>query len=960
LSSAIRAEVRFNGWRKWRVMQRAGLAFLAISAITFGIVNIAGAAGPTQGQIVPNSAMALGTFTPGPFSSGQAIDVVVPANSLFTSNEDINILECAAPDGVPPTDPSACDGNTIQGDSLSPNADGSIDYQAFSQTTYTVYALPDAGSLFEGPSGVTCGDTAATECILYIGTQQSDFTQPHVWSQPFFISANGDDLGESPGDGTAASAPATADASLSSVVATPSTAVADGEDSSLVTVTLLGTSGTASDIPISGRTVTLSQGSGHSNIVPAATPNVTDANGEATFTVTDTTAESVTYTALDTTDAITPSSTTSQPTVVFQAPTVSTTNSKVIADPIMVPTAGDMTTITVTLRDQGVNPQPLANKAVTLAGTGSTVAITSSDTPEMTNAAGVATFTATDSATENVTFTATDTTDSTALTSTATVIFGSLVVSPAQSTITASSPAEAGATTGSKVTVTLLAANGDAVPGKAVTLSTTSATASISGPTPTETGTDGQVSFIVTDSAPENVPLTAEDSTDSVTLPASSVMFEPAAPSASKSVVADPDKTEVADGQTQTQITVTINDQFGNAIAGKQVNLAADTGSSAQSHPIAIGGGSTPGITNSSGQVEFEASDGVAEVVTFTATDASDTLPITQTVSVTFTAGSADPTSRFSTVAAVPPNPPADGTTSSTVTVTIADFAGNPVSGESVALKALNGGSVITTVNATTGADGTAVFTVTDSTAEVVTYEATDVTDANTVLTQQAVVTFGNPPAPPPVAAFCSVVATPASVPGDGSTTSTISVLLYDGNGDAVPGKTVTLAASGGDSTVTTVNGTSDNSGNALFTVTDSTAETVTYTATDTTDNVALTGMPVTVEFTTASGTTSTTTTTSPTTTTTVGDSTTTTSSPTTTTTTTGDSSTTTTAAVSTSPGSTDGGSGGGSGDSSTDGSGSSSLAFTGVSSFLPWLIGIGVLLLGIGTVGRRRFQVAK
>ena len=42
----------------------------------------------------------------------------------------------------------------------------------------------------------------ATECILYIGDNYNDFTQPHLWSQPFLISANGNDQAANPGDGT--------------------------------------------------------------------------------------------------------------------------------------------------------------------------------------------------------------------------------------------------------------------------------------------------------------------------------------------------------------------------------------------------------------------------------------------------------------------------------------------------------------------------------------------------------------------------------------------------------------------------------------------------------------------------------------------------------------------------------------------------------------------------------------
>ena len=152
----------------------------------------------TSGSTVPNAAQATGSFTPGtPFSSGQVISVVVPANSAFAgSNSNINVVECSAPNGVIPTDPSNCDGNTIQGDTILPNADGS-----FSYSSYTVYALPDLN--FESTGGPVCGNTAATECVLYIGNNQNDFTQPHVWSQAFKTNSNGgSDAGLNPGDGT--------------------------------------------------------------------------------------------------------------------------------------------------------------------------------------------------------------------------------------------------------------------------------------------------------------------------------------------------------------------------------------------------------------------------------------------------------------------------------------------------------------------------------------------------------------------------------------------------------------------------------------------------------------------------------------------------------------------------------------------------------------------------------------
>jgi hypothetical protein len=94
-----------------------------------------------------------------------------------------------------------------------------------------------------------------------------------------------------------------------------------------------------------------------------------------------------------------------------------------------------------------------------------------------------------------------------------------------------------------------------------------------------------------------------------------------------------------------------------------------------------------------------------------------------------------------------------------------------------------------------------------------------------------------------PVSASVSTVAASlSSVPDDGQTISTITVTLLDANSNPVSGKTVTLAKSGGTSVITTVSGTSNSSGQATFTVTDhSTVESVTYTATDTTDSRVIT-----------------------------------------------------------------------------------------------------------------------
>jgi Big-like domain-containing protein len=977
------ARMRLRKWAGWRAVQLAGLSLLGVIAATFAAFSISGAqTTPTEGASGPY-AVAVTPFTADtPFSSGQMINVVVPANGLFVSTSNVNIVECAAPNGVLPTLPLECDGNTIQGPTILPNTDGSINLESQGYGLYQVFSLPDSITLGESATNqVVCGNSAATECVLYIGENQGDFTAPHVFSQPFNVVANADDHGENPGDGSAPAVPLAPSATLSTVMASPTTVTADGTDQSIVTVTLLGTG----NVPVPNKTVILSQGTGQSTIIPAATPNMTDANGVATFTVTDSHVETVTYTAEDSTDSP-PVTVDAQATVDFEAPAVDAAKSTISSSLSPVP-SGQSDTITVTLRDQASNPQPVAGQTVTLSGTGS-VQITPQPATGTTNSSGEATFSATDAVGEVVTFTAVDTTANLTLTPIR-VTFGTLVVSPSASTVAAAAPAAAVGTStaiaGTSITVTLLTSGGSPVSGITVALAASSSTATlytVTGGNDTAgssiaTDAKGVAMFAVTDTASETVKFTATDTTDSPNIvigQTASVQFERSAASATASKVdvnGASTTTSVADGQTQTLVRVLLEDQFGNPVPGATVNLQV-TGSAAV---VPDPSGSTPPNTTNpvgsgqlqAGEADFLVDDEAAETVTITAVDtsASPAVTVTQTATIVYGPGPAYPYVPSSMVTASPNDPPADGTTPTTVSVTVTDEFGNLVSGQAVTLSALPAGNsaVITAVHPTTNASGVATFTATDATAEVVTFQASiTVGGVSATLTSEGVVTFGNPPVPPPVAQFCSVVATPTTVPADGATSATISVLLYNGIGDAVPGKAVTLTPSGGDSTVTAVNGTTTNTGNALFTVTDTTAESVTYTAEDTTDGVNLPLLPVTVQFTATSGTTSTSTTTTSTTTTT---------SPTTTTTSPVGSSTTTTST--TAPGSTtsttsasgastagDTTSDGSSGDSSGSGGGSSSLAFTGVSPLLFWFAGLGALMTVLGTLGRRRFKEAQ
>jgi len=919
------------GRRLSRLAQLAGAALL-VGTGSLALFGASASAQPAPGTEVPGSALPIGTVTTGtPFSSGQVIEVKIPANPTFVSGSGIFVVECAAPGGVVPTDPSECDGKTVQGDTILAGTDGSVDYTVSNTTSgYTLYALPDLSSLGE-PSTQTPVCNLSNECVLYVGENQNDFTQPHFWSQPFYVAPTPGDTGANPGDGSAPPVATTPSAGTSTVTAAavPPSPVADGSDPATVTVRLLD----ASSVPVPGKTVTLTAGSGASVITPSS--GVSGADGTAVFTVTDSTPETVVYTAKDTTDSITVTATAS---VVFAAPTVTPANSTVVANPAQVAADGiTASTITVTLRDQGSGiGHAVPGKAVSLTPSGGSSVVTPASST--TDSSGVATFSAVDSSNERVTYTAKDTSDNVSLTQTTSVTFGTLSVSPGDSTVVATaSPAEVNF--GTSVTVTLQTSGGSPVTGKAVSLSGLPSTTVSISPGSSVTDGNGKATFSVDDSAAESVIFSAMDVTDSVALtPTATVVFQSPIASASTSTITAVPSTVPADGSSSSAIVVTMRDQFGNALSGKAVTVQlTDASGDAEAPPVA--GSGTPGTTDSSGRAQFSLVDTHAETVVIGATDTSDSnLVLSGTVSVTFTAGAPDPGA--STLTGSPTNSagtvavPSDGKTAATITVTLLDHQGSAVSGKDITLTASGGHSVVTPSSATTSSAGVATFSVTDADAEVVTYMATDTTDSNLVLSTTVSVTFGSPPAPPPAVADSVLLAGAATAPADGTSSVTVTALLYDANGDPVVGKTVALGLQGtGHAVVTPPSAVTDQNGQANFAVKDSTVETVTYTASDTTDDLPITGQSVMIAFTAGASGTGTTTTT---TTTTPGEST----------------STTTGGSASTSD--TGGSQASTAGDNATVSASSGQLALTGTPSLLPWLFGFGVLMILGGSLGRR------
>jgi hypothetical protein len=197
--------------------------------------------------------------------------------------------------------------------------------------------------------------------------------------------------------------------------------------------------------------------------------------------------------------------------------------------------------------------------------------------------------------------------------------------------------------------------------------------------------------------------------------------------------------------------------------------------------------------------------------------------------------------SAFSSVKASPASLVADGSSTSTITVVLADTLGVPVAGKNVTLANTAGpqAAVITPAGAqTTDSGGKVIFTVKSTTPGTEVFSATDTTDS-LVIAQTASVTFVSKPD----AVQSTVVASPSGVIADGVLTTTITVTLKDAAGFAVPGKSVTLTNTAGPKqAVISPAGpqTTDSNGQASFTVKSTTAGTEVFTAKDNSDSVVI------------------------------------------------------------------------------------------------------------------------
>jgi len=270
-----------------------------------------------------------------------------------------------------------------------------------------------------------------------------------------------------------------------------------------------------------------------------------------------------------------------------------------------------------------------------------------------------------------------------------------------------------------------------------------------------------------------------------------------------------------ANGTDTSEISVRIRDANGAAVVGESVIFATTSGS-IQTETV---------VTDSEGIAKTSL---IAPTTPGNATVTAVYGLITAISNVTFT--SSVPVGTI-TLTANPTSIPADGASSSTITATLRDTAGNPVAkGTSV---------VFTTTLGVFGGSGQGSYTVITpdengvvsvSLIASTTTGAAKVTASSGKVSQDVYVTMGG------ATLYISLTASPTIIPADGSSASRITATLVDAGGQPVtPGTAVTFTTNSGmfsNNTTSITVSTPDNTGQVTASLTSSTtAGTATVTA---------------------------------------------------------------------------------------------------------------------------------
>lgn len=573
-------------------------------------------------------------------------------------------------------------------------------------------------------------------------------------------------------------------ATVSGLVASPSTITANGTSTSTLTATLKDAYGNAigAGVTVSWQTTagTLSAQSG-----------TTNSSGKVSVILTSTT---VAGTATVTSTAISGSRTAS---VVFAPDATTAQVTSLTASPDSITANGTSTsTLTATIKDANGNLMS-AGVSVTWATSAGTLAAATSTT----DSEGKATVILTSSTTAQ---TATVTATAVAGGKNASVTFVADVTTAKVSTLTAS-PASitANGTATSTLTATLKDANGNALgAGLSVTWSSTAGTLAAATST---TNSNGQATVVLTSSTTaQTVTVTASAVAGSNT---ATVAFVADTTTATVSTLVASPSSITANGSSTSTLTATLKDANGNALgAGLTVTWSTTSGTLAASSST----------TDSDGQATIVLT---SSTTAGTATVSAAAVAGSKTASVTYVADTS--TATVSTLTASPTSITANGRSTSTLTATLKDANGNALgAGLSVTWSTTAG--TLSASSSVTNSSGVATVTLTSVTKA----QTATVTAQATAGSKTASVAFI---ADVTQATIVSLTASATSATADGSSAVTFTATVEDEYGNLVSGATVSWSTSLG--TLSSTSTTTDSNGQSSVTLTSTTAGTATVNA---------------------------------------------------------------------------------------------------------------------------------
>ena len=485
-------------------------------------------------------------------------------------------------------------------------------------------------------------------------------------------------------------------------------------------------------------------------------------------------------------------------------------------------TSGATRVLTATIQDAAGNTVTGDNTTVvTFAKASGAGTVTGTGTATATS--GVATKTITGALVGSVTMEATAAGLTTGTLGAFTVVHGAAT----QIALTHSGSTASGAN--HTLTATIQDAAGNTVTGDSssvITFSKTGGTGTVTGLANT-TAVNGVATRVVVNAASGQIDLDAQRA--GLATGTTSYVITPGSPSTLTSTMAASPTSIVANGSSTSTITVRLKDAAGNDLAGSGGTVALGL----------TGTGSLSAVTDNGDGTYTATLTAPTAVGGATVTGTLNAAALAATASVTYTHGPAVQITLAESGSNVAGN-------AHTLTATIRDATGNVVTSDNstVVTFAKSGGvGTVSGLGTATASAGVATRNVTNRLAGLIDLDA----QAAGLTTGTASYTIMTGPVSP-LATDSTVVAVPAAVYANGADSATITVTLRDAGGNGIAGKTVTLAQGSGSATISG-GGSTNAAGVVTFSASNATIETITFTATDTTDAIVLAD-DATVDFT--------------------------------------------------------------------------------------------------------------